>query len=142
MPAEQEGSAFIAVPGLNLAEILCVQEERVVGNDNCVSFLNRKLQIAESSLRPHFVRATVKVHQHPDGGLAIFYGRLCLGRYDSTGTHLVRLSRTMMRARLSLPPAASLAPCSEPSIGIGGHLAMPPLHTTGHTGQYHGGSAD
>ena len=85
MPAEQEGSAFIAVPGLDLAEILCVQEERVVGNDNCVSFLSRKLQIAESSLRPHFVRATVKVHQHPDGGLAIFHGRLCLGRYDSNG---------------------------------------------------------
>ena len=25
-------------------------------------------------------------------------------------------------------------------IGIGGHLAMPPLPTTGHTGPYHGGS--
>ncbi len=38
--AEQEGSAFVAVPGLDLAEVLCVQEERIVGNDNCVSFLN------------------------------------------------------------------------------------------------------
>ncbi len=85
MPAEQAGSAFVVVPGLELAEILCVQEERVVGNDNCVSFLSRKLQIAESSLRPHFVRATVKVHQYPDGGLAIFHVRLCLGRYDSNG---------------------------------------------------------
>ena len=25
-------------------------------------------------------------------------------------------------------------------IGIGGHLAVPPSHTTGHTGPYHGGS--
>jgi transposase len=83
--AEQEGSAFVAVPGLDLTEILCVQEERVVGNDNCVSFLNRKLQIPESPLRPHFVKATVKVHQYPDGGLAIFHGRRCLGRYDSRG---------------------------------------------------------
>ena len=81
--AEQEGSAFVAVPGLDLTEILCVQEDRVVGNDNCVSFLNRKLQIPESPLRPHFVKATVKVHQYPDGGLAIFHGRRCLGRYDS-----------------------------------------------------------
>ena len=71
--------------GLDLAEVLCVQEERVVGNDNCVSFLNRKLQIPESPLRPHFVKATVKVHQYPDGGLAIFHGRRCLGRYDNKG---------------------------------------------------------
>ncbi len=83
--AEQDGNAFVAVPGLDLTEILCVQEERVVGNDNCVSFLNRKLQIPESPLRPHFVKATVKVHQYPDGGLAIFHGRRCLGRYDSRG---------------------------------------------------------
>jgi hypothetical protein len=29
-----------------------VQEERQVGNDNCVSFRRLKLQIAESPLRP------------------------------------------------------------------------------------------
>jgi transposase len=86
--AEQEGSAFVAVPGLDLAEVLCVQEDRVVGNDNCVSFLNRKLQIPESPLRPHFVKATVKVHQYPAGGVAIFHGRRCLGRYDSKGVPL------------------------------------------------------
>ena len=61
MKAEHEGSAFVAVPGLDLTEVLCVEEERVVGNDNCVAFLNRKLQIPESPLRAHFVRATVKV---------------------------------------------------------------------------------
>src|SRR3977135_3323042 len=83
--AEQEGSAFVAVPGLDLTEVLCVQEERVVGNDNCVSFLNRKLQIPESPLRPHFVKATVKVHPYPDGSLAVFHGRRCLGRYDGAG---------------------------------------------------------
>ena len=49
--AEQEGSAFVAVPELDLAELLCIQEECVVGNDNCVSFLNRRLQIPESSDR-------------------------------------------------------------------------------------------
>jgi len=82
---EQEGSAFVAVSEAELVEALCVQEERVVGNDNCVAFLNRKLQIPASPLRAHFVKATVRVHQYPDGGLAIFHGRLCLGRYDSAG---------------------------------------------------------
>ena len=32
--AEQEGSAFVAIPGVDLNEILCVQEERQVANDN------------------------------------------------------------------------------------------------------------
>ncbi|MGH7068627.1 MAG: hypothetical protein ACREFO_01255 [Acetobacteraceae bacterium] len=41
-----------------------------------------------TSLRAHFVKATVKVHQYPDGGLAIFHGRLCLDRYDSDGVAL------------------------------------------------------
>ena len=33
--AGQPGSAFVAIPGVDLAN-LCVQEERQVGNDNCV----------------------------------------------------------------------------------------------------------
>ena len=87
--AEQEGSAFVAAAGLDLAETLCVQEERIVGNDNCVSFGGRRLQIPESPLRPHFVKATVKVHRYPDGRLAIFHGRRCLGRYACDGTPAV-----------------------------------------------------
>ena len=44
-----------------------------------------KLQIPESPLRAHFVKATVKVHQYPDGSHAIFHGPRCLGRYDVDG---------------------------------------------------------
>jgi len=51
---------FVAIPGVDLAEILCVQEERQVGNDNCVSFNRLKLQIPESPLRAHFVKTRVK----------------------------------------------------------------------------------
>jgi transposase len=83
--AEQEGSAFIAVPRIDLGEILCVQEERQVGNDNCVSFNRLKLQIPASPLRPHFVKARVKVRQYHDGSHAIFHGQRCLGRYDQKG---------------------------------------------------------
>ncbi len=83
--AAQEGTAFVAIPGVDLAEILCVQEERQVGNDNCVSFNRLKLQIQESPLRAHFVKTRVKVRQYPDGTHAIFYGPRCLGRYDKKG---------------------------------------------------------
>ena len=83
--AAQEGTAFVAIPGVDLAEILCVQEERQVGNDNCVSFNRLKLQIPESPLRAHFVKTRVKVRQYPDGTHAIFYGPRCLGRYNKKG---------------------------------------------------------
>lgn len=83
--AEQEGLAFVAIPGVNLGEILCIQEERQVGNDNCVSFNRLKLQIPESPLRAHFVKARVKVRQYPDGTHSVFHGPRCLGRYDKKG---------------------------------------------------------
>ncbi len=38
VPPAGEGSAFTPIPGVDLDEILCVQEERQVGNDNCVSY--------------------------------------------------------------------------------------------------------
>ena len=86
--AEQEGTAFVAVAGVDLREILCVQEERQVGNDNCVSFNKLKLQIPASPLRAHFVKARVKVRHYHDGTHAIFHGPRCLGRYDRKGIAL------------------------------------------------------
>ena len=83
--AREEGTAFVAIPGVDLAEILCIQEERQVGNDNCVSFNRLKLQIPESPLRAHFVKARVKVRRYPDGTHAVFHGPRCLGRYDQAG---------------------------------------------------------
>jgi hypothetical protein len=83
--AEQDGLAFVAIKGVDLSEILCVQEDRQVGNDNCVTFNKLKLQIPESPLRAHFVKAKVKVRQYQDGTHAVFHGQRCLGRYDEKG---------------------------------------------------------
>ncbi len=83
--AEHEGSAFVAISGVDLDEILCVQEDRVVGNDNTVAFRRLHLQIPPSPLRPHFVKSRVKVRQYHDGTYAIFHGPRCLGRYDEHG---------------------------------------------------------
>ncbi len=73
-PPEDAGSAFVAVPGALWREVVCGQAERRVGNDNCVRFQGRTLQIPPSPLRPHFVRATVRVHAYPDGSVALFKG--------------------------------------------------------------------
>jgi transposase len=84
-PAEP-GTAFVLVSGTNLADILCHQEERVVGNDNTVRFERLVLQIPPSPLRAHFVKATVRVHRYPDDRLALFHGPRCIGRYQPDGT--------------------------------------------------------
>ena len=68
-------------------EILCIQEDRTVGNDNTVKWRRLSLQLPPSRLRPHFVRATVRVHAYPDGSLAVFWGPHRLADYDAKGAH-------------------------------------------------------
>ena len=83
--AEQEGSAFVADPAQLWREILCIEEERTVGNDNTVKWHGLSLQLPPSRLRPHFVRARVRVHQYPDGTMAVFLGPHRLADYDADG---------------------------------------------------------
>ena len=82
---EQAGTAFVPDRVGAAREILCLQEERRVGNDNTVKWRGLSLQIPPSPLRPHFVRATVRVHEYPDGRLAIFHGPHRLADYDDQG---------------------------------------------------------
>jgi hypothetical protein len=85
VPAAEPGSAFVPYAGRPIADVLCVQEDRTVGADNCVSWHKRSLQIPPQHHRNHYVRARVRVHEYPDGGLAIFDGPRCLVRFDPKG---------------------------------------------------------
>ena len=85
VPAAEPGSAFVPYVGRPIEEVLCVQEDRVVGADNCVSWRRRALQIPPQRHRQHYVRATVRVHEYRDGSLAIFDGPRCLARFDGKG---------------------------------------------------------
>ena len=102
-PPEIADSAFVAADPAQLAEILCVEEERVVGRDNTVVFGRLRLQLPQSRLRHHYVKACVKVRQYPDGSLAVFHGPRCIGRYDAEGQEI------------ATPTDPSLAPCSTRS---------------------------
>jgi transposase len=84
--AEQEGSAFITDAIGSWREILCIQDERTVGNDNTVKWQTLSLQLPPSRLRPHFVKAKVRVHAYPDGQLAVFWGPHRLADYEADGT--------------------------------------------------------
>jgi hypothetical protein len=84
-PPEIVESAFVAVDPALLVDILCVEEERVVSRDNTVSFGRLVLQLPQSPMRRHYVKARVKVRQYPDGRLAVFHGPRCLARYRADG---------------------------------------------------------
>lgn len=85
-PPELEESAFVtlAEPS-SLAEILCLEEERVVARDNTVAYAGLRLQLPESRLRAHYVKARVKVREYPDDTLAVFHGPRLLARFDAAG---------------------------------------------------------
>jgi hypothetical protein len=83
--AEQEGSGFVRDRDGAWADILSIQEERQVGNDNTVKWRRLCLQLPPSRLRPHFVKATVRVHEYPDGDIAVFLGPHRLAGYDADG---------------------------------------------------------
>jgi hypothetical protein len=83
--AEQAGSAFVVDSTGAWREILCVQEDRTVGQDNTVKWERLSLQLPPSRLRPHFVRTTVRVHEYPGGRLAVFWGPHRLADYDAQG---------------------------------------------------------
>lgn len=84
VPAEDTATAFVPFAGA-LEDILCVQEERVVAGDNTVRYKGQSLQIPADRHRHHYVKARVRVHEYPDGHLAVFHGPRCLARHDADG---------------------------------------------------------
>ena len=85
VPAPEEGSAFVSLLLHSLDDILCLKQERTVGNDNCVSYCGRSLQIPKQQQRCHYIKAKVKVHEYHDGRLAVFHGPRCLAYFDPSG---------------------------------------------------------
>jgi transposase len=85
-PAEIAQSAFVPIadPAL-ISEALCIEEERTVSRDNTVGYQRLRLQLPPSPVRPHYVKAHVKVRQYPDTTLAVFHGPRLLARYTKEG---------------------------------------------------------
>ena len=100
-----EESAFVMLSDpASLADILCIEQPRVVARDNTVSYEGRCLQLPQSPARTHYVKANVRVHEYPDATLAIFHGPRRLARYTSEGEEIV-----------DAPTSARVTPCSPPS---------------------------
>lgn len=83
-PAQPE-SAFVPLAGIDLRLLLSSQHERVVGNDNTVSFNRLVLQLPASKHRLHYVRCPVLVHEFPDQNLGVSYQGRLLATYSQQG---------------------------------------------------------
>jgi transposase len=84
-PPADPASAFVALGRVDLDQILCVEEERVVGRDNVVVIAGLALQVAKQPGRRSCAGLRVLVRRHLDGQYSIWYGARCLGRYDRHG---------------------------------------------------------
>jgi hypothetical protein len=65
-----------------------VIEDRTVANDNTIAWNGRRLQLPESRLRPHFVKALVRVQEYPDGTVSVFLGPHRLARFAADGQQI------------------------------------------------------
>lgn len=97
--AAQSGTAFVPYAGSDLDKIFSHQEERVVANDNTVSFGKLSLQIQPQTFRFSMARCRVLVCQHLDGTLSLHYGPHLLGRYNAQGGSLSALKSARRRRK-------------------------------------------
>jgi hypothetical protein len=117
-------SAFVPLGGIDLDQLLCEEDERVVGHDNVVRFDGVALQIAKQPGRATCADIHVAVRRHLDGSHTVWRGPLCLGRFDVAGQPLARAAARP--AGVETPPAAAVAVYAPRS-----RRARPPqLHTS------------
>src|SRR5262249_40286963 len=84
-PPADPTSAFVPLGAVDLDQLLCEEEDRVVGQDNTVAFGSVRLQLAKQSGRPTCAGWHVVVRRHLDGTHTVWRGAHCLGRFAATG---------------------------------------------------------
>ena len=77
-----------------------------MAKDNTVRYQGLSLQLPQDPHRFHYVKVAFRVHEYPDGTLAVFHGPRCLARYHAEG-HLLGRARTHPRQEpIARSPAA------------------------------------
>lgn len=88
-PPADPTAAFVPLGRVDLDQILCHEEARVVGRDNTVVFGRVVLQIDKQRGRQTCAGLPVLVRRHLDGRHSVWWGPRCLGRYSATGRPLL-----------------------------------------------------
>ena len=83
--AAEEGTAFVPYHGQDLNKVFSKQHERVVNNDNTITFGRLRLQIERQTFRFSMAKCRVLVCEHLDGTISVHYGPHLLGTYSPQG---------------------------------------------------------
>lgn len=95
-PPADPASAFVPLGAVDLDQLLCVEEARVVAPDNTVAAAGRRLQLAKQPGRPTCAGLPVVLRRHLDGSHTVWRGTQCLGHYAPTGAPVpARLERAL-----------------------------------------------
>lgn len=88
--------AWRPVPNnIDLMQILCVKEQRVVANDNTVSYNGMTFQIPKSNVRPSFAKAKVEVRELMNGHIHICYHNQTIAEFSPETIQLNALRQTI-----------------------------------------------
>jgi Helix-turn-helix domain len=87
-PPTDPASAFVPVGAVDLDQILCREDERVVSRDNVVTLDRLALQVSKQPGRRTCAGLRVLIRRHLNGQHTVWYGGRCLGRYDRQGRPL------------------------------------------------------
>jgi hypothetical protein len=91
-PPADPTPAFVPLGPVDLEQILCHQEERVVARDNTVVLDGMLLQLAKPPGRRSCAQLRVLVRRHLDGRHSVWHGARCLGRFDARGRALTAVA--------------------------------------------------
>jgi hypothetical protein len=103
-PPADPASAFVSLGRVDLAHLLCHEEERTVAPDNTVALEGVRLQIDKQPGRRTCEGLRVLVRRHLDGAHCVWYGARCFGHYDARGRRL--------------PAGASAPPPFSPAVPL------------------------
>lgn len=72
----------------SLRDIMAYEVERVVQNDNTISYKGMNLQLCATEYRNHYVKTTVLVRDYPDGLIDVWYGPHRIATYNRNGENI------------------------------------------------------
>jgi Integrase core domain len=105
-PADDQDLHRCVEEDVNLPNVLCVVEDRVVGNDNCVRWRNRWLQIDAKHANLRLPRKKVTVRQRGDGTMVIEHQRRELTMKEiGSKPKAARPKKALINNRQWKPPA-------------------------------------
>ncbi len=98
--------------GLDPQTVFCFKYQRVVSNDNTITLAPHHIQLLPGSHHRSYAKATVEIHEHLDGSLAVFYqGTRVPSRQLIAASPADRIpARRHPRVRLRLAPEAQTRP--------------------------------